>query len=778
MNIKYLNESFKRLYEEAIDQEPVQSSIQSELRTQLEDALMTLQFKGATNIKEYEVAFQQAIENVFPDKAWWEVTDCNIFFSLFETRSPELTIEQIIAELKPEYKETVEENLDTDVDVNLDESLTESFVIKSEEGNKPYYIRQDLDLDNLPYDEPYDWFTNDIKNAMIFNSHNDAINFWDNFELGVNVFALDDNGVQIDANDYIFELNNKSLTESSERKIAQIPRWAYDKFYTDPQGMFGEPDRYSVGEIMEIWNDNCDSDPSMQEFDSFDAWWNETKKFMNSEENLFKESLTECLNKLNESKKIGQIPMWAYNIWYRDVQGSVTGDIASILSMGELMELWNKECDSDPSMQEFGSWDEWWAATQKFMERSKARHGATMDPRYDAIFREKLEECLKRLNEAQISDEDQRDSDLIRSMMAKIERRSNARFTPEEQAVLDKYGIKRNPYQKDLEVAGRPLESPVDSKNYDNNYYGYNNGNHGKINYADRARKLPQRQSSQVYGDHAGTRYISGNDWINKHTGSKPALNPNKPNYRRRNDYKTTLQSAERDEMNTRMHQPIDDMQRALGDRRYHQREVDQSQSKYDQAAAAARKTYDDSMRRAQSYLDDAQPGGYHYDRVQRAQGEVDKLLKRKPKNESLLKEDWSRGVLIKISCDTNSVKEACDNNTIHIPAVTQDGFENCIGQTSLISEFNNARPRRIFSWLDIYEDICEFWYTIYDNDIRYEIPGGISTLNKIIKTQQLDDSINNLVSSLQRILNDAGIEINATDIRVVGTRGEFKVSE
>lgn len=472
MNIKYLNESFKKLYEEAIDTEPKARPFESELQDQLNDALMRLQFRGATNIKEYEIAFQQAIENMVPDKSWWEVTDCNILVTLFETRSPELTVEQILAELKPEYKGAVEENLeellDADIDLNLDASgASVGFLGGVAEGN-----------------------------------------------------------------------TNEALNESSNKKIAQIP-------------------------------------------------------------------------------------VWAYNMWYRDMQGQVTGDISSILSMGELMEIWNDSCDTDPSMQEFASFDEWWAETKSFMEESAPRDSAKYNPKYDAIFTEALEECLNKLNEATISDEDKRDSDLIRSMLAKIQKRKNARFTPEEQAVLDKYGIKRNPYNQNLDVDNVPLDRHVDRENSISSFYGnYNNGNKPMINYADRARKTPLRRDNQVWGPDAGRNYRSaGNDWVNKHKSKKWGYDPGH------------LQTAERDYQDVVMQEPVNTMKNALRDRKYHKKYMDSAQADYAAAVEKAKKAYDDAVRRAGWARDDAITG-YHKKGFDRGQQEIDTLLKRKPKED------------------------------------------------------------------------------------------------------------------------------------------------
>ena len=116
--MKQWNESFKRLFESAIDAEPLKESMEDELRTALDDALFSLSSRGEMNIKAYEVAFQDAIEKTYPDHAWWEVTDCNIFFELFETRDLEGTVNAIIDQLKPEFKEPVTELFDVKVDAH------------------------------------------------------------------------------------------------------------------------------------------------------------------------------------------------------------------------------------------------------------------------------------------------------------------------------------------------------------------------------------------------------------------------------------------------------------------------------------------------------------------------------------------------------------------------------------------------------------------------------------------------------------------------------------
>lgn len=78
--------------------------ITNEQKRQLGDKLLNteieLREKGETNIKAYEIAFQDAIEEVFPDESWWNVTDCEIFMHLMEHRDPTATVVAILKGLK------------------------------------------------------------------------------------------------------------------------------------------------------------------------------------------------------------------------------------------------------------------------------------------------------------------------------------------------------------------------------------------------------------------------------------------------------------------------------------------------------------------------------------------------------------------------------------------------------------------------------------------------------------------------------------------------------
>ena len=55
---------------------------------------------GVKDIKSYEMVFQDTIEEICKDKAWWEVTDCDIFTHLLEYKDPQATVIAIIKGLK------------------------------------------------------------------------------------------------------------------------------------------------------------------------------------------------------------------------------------------------------------------------------------------------------------------------------------------------------------------------------------------------------------------------------------------------------------------------------------------------------------------------------------------------------------------------------------------------------------------------------------------------------------------------------------------------------
>ena len=78
----------------------INSTQREQLAQKLFDKMIKMRKGDEKNIKSYEIAFQDVIEEVFPDECWWEVTDCEIFQHLMEFKNPEETIITILKELK------------------------------------------------------------------------------------------------------------------------------------------------------------------------------------------------------------------------------------------------------------------------------------------------------------------------------------------------------------------------------------------------------------------------------------------------------------------------------------------------------------------------------------------------------------------------------------------------------------------------------------------------------------------------------------------------------
>lgn len=70
------------------------------LAQKLFDKMIELKRAKERHIKKYEIAFQEVIEEVFPDECWWEVTGCQIFMHLMEHKDPEATVIEILKQLK------------------------------------------------------------------------------------------------------------------------------------------------------------------------------------------------------------------------------------------------------------------------------------------------------------------------------------------------------------------------------------------------------------------------------------------------------------------------------------------------------------------------------------------------------------------------------------------------------------------------------------------------------------------------------------------------------
>lgn len=419
MNIRKLNEAFSKQY--GIQPKNIlKESFSTDLKQLLDDEALRLGMSQVTNIKEYEMAFQDAIEKLAPDHSWWEVTDCDIFFDLFQNRDIDGCINRIIDGLKDGFK---------------DSELTEAST-----------------------------------------------------------------GIHLDG---------KNL-DTIEEIACELYKQDGDMSY------------------VKKWVNQVNPDISVEDL-SIAAAHSEFARQIKS--------------------LIAHMKAKGYKTF---------GDFAKALT-------------------------------------------------------EALTEALKEaLTEASISPEDQKDSDMIRGMLAKIQKRSNAKFTPEEQALMNKYGITRDNNWRNLLVGDNniPLDRDIDHDRLNRD------GTPSKINYADRARKTAQRDANQIYkpGYH-NTR----NDNVNSHKGS----------------YRGTYQDQEREYQNATLREPVDKMKRAIHDRDWNKSYIDNAEATYDSAIAKAKADYDKALAIAERERTNSTTG-YHKKWYDRAQGEIDTLLKRDKKEESL----------------------------------------------------------------------------------------------------------------------------------------------
>ena len=125
MNLQSINESFKKFVHGTSYTNPLREALgegaegeKLELADALFNAIRSLRGKGVSDMKTYEKAFQDVLERIFPEKDWFDVTSVNIFWDLMNTKDPEQTAINILADIyRPEEtvetEETVEVTEDT-----------------------------------------------------------------------------------------------------------------------------------------------------------------------------------------------------------------------------------------------------------------------------------------------------------------------------------------------------------------------------------------------------------------------------------------------------------------------------------------------------------------------------------------------------------------------------------------------------------------------------------------------------------------------------------------
>lgn len=278
----------------------------------------------------------------------------------------------------------------------------------------------------------------------------------------------------------------------------------------------------------------------------------------------------------------------------------------------------------------------------------------------DDDFMESLKQKLSSMNEAEMSDEDKRDNQLLRSIYNKTQRRANAALTPEEQAVLDKYGLIRSTENKDI-VKLHPNKYSGTSVTSPHQYFsgGVDVGD-GRVNLADRARKIPDRQSIRDY-PRSGEYGVSDTTFDHDPKGK----------------YKNTFQRKMNRANSAQMQQPMQDMKRLISDRNYEQGRLDKADTRYQATIAKAKADYEKRIKDAEDTL--AFTKKYASKNVDQANSEIDRMLKRDKKEdmdeslEQVTVTNDTGSLVVTNDTDTNSVTVSSQSTVIPVSAEVED---------------------------------------------------------------------------------------------------------
>lgn len=208
-------------------------------------------------------------------------------------------------------------------------------------------------------------------------------------------------------------------------------------------------------------------------------------------------------------------------------------------------------------------------------------------------FSVRLKNKIDSLNEAEMSDEDRHDSDILKQIYQKTQGRANAALTQEEKDILKKYNLERVPYMKNIRSSEGGYKTPIFDDREFMGSYDWSTGKKTspkstKINYADRARKRPERDA-QTY------------DMRDRDFWDMPTPDYESQHEVDSDDYRpATYQQRQRQSDNQKMTQDVRDMKRALRDRKNSQKSLDSADYVYQVELDKLKKDYEDKLARAQ----------------------------------------------------------------------------------------------------------------------------------------------------------------------------------
>lgn len=214
-------------------------------------------------------------------------------------------------------------------------------------------------------------------------------------------------------------------------------------------------------------------------------------------------------------------------------------------------------------------------------------------------WRNRIQECLKRLNEAGMSDEDEADTAILANIYTKTQQRANAALTPDEKAVLAKYGLSRDSGTKN--IVDKDRNKLVQRRRGQDS---------DKVNLADRARKMGPRakNNKDLYLTYRSSDTTDLHDAHGR--------------------YRQTYQRQRNIANSANMEEPVQQMKYALHSRNFADKELNSIDANAEDRRQKEINRHNDAMAAIDN---DAKWRRKNYsDSKERNQKTIDKLLKRK----------------------------------------------------------------------------------------------------------------------------------------------------
>ena len=334
---------------------------------------------------------------------------------------------------------------------------------------------------------------------------------------------------------------------------------------------------------------------------------------------------------------------------------------------------------------------------------------------------ESLQHFLRTLNEANMSDEDRRDSEIIKDITLKLMKRRNAKLTDEEKAILDKYGITNT--SGVLRTAGgkimpRPDHNLRPDRSSELVSRAHQGDNLDKVNLADYARKADDREAKR--------REMYAPYW-DEHT----ATNHDEKNIDFRFDSGSTQRQV-KVKQTANMASDYDAMASALDDRKRADLNIKQLQK--DRGDALEQKRSDE--KRAESRT--VSNREYHTDRLKKHTAEKDRLIAAKKaqfskKNESL-NESLNKGDKVPLTWHYNTILNYMDDSDVL-------EYSNLVGKDAEVvgTEWDDYLEKAVI----VVRLPNGKQFNLTYADLGTDIEQSKRAFNSVIKERHLNESLN-----------------------------------